>query len=100
MTLAGRLLPRGLRRRLVDPLRDSAIGDFRTREEAESAIRRHRVASRKAFAEARVLIITLGQNEAWIDRRSGLAWARRPPQEILDRDLERFEVRAFSFEED
>ena len=83
-----------------DPLRDSAIGDFRTREEADSAIRRHRVASRQAFADARVLIITLGQNEAWIDRRSGLAWARRPPQEILDRDRERFEVRSFLFEED
>src|SRR5437588_1360150 len=30
-----------------DPLRDSAIGHFRTRDEAESAIRRHRAASRK-----------------------------------------------------
>jgi len=36
----------------------------------------HRAASRRAFAAARLLIITLGQNEAWVDRVSGLAWAR------------------------
>jgi hypothetical protein len=83
-----------------DPLRDPAVGRFPTREEAEAATRRHRAASRQAFAAARVLILTLGQNEAWIDRRSGLVWARRPPTETLAADPDRFEVRAFSFEED
>ena len=29
-----------------------------------------------------VLILTLGQNEAWIDRRSGLAWAHRAPSSM------------------
>ncbi|HEY6843038.1 MAG TPA: GSCFA domain-containing protein, partial [Thermoanaerobaculia bacterium] len=83
-----------------DPLREPAIGHFPTRELAEDAIRDHRAASRKAFDAARVLIVTLGQNEAWFDRRSGLVWARRPAQEILDAHRERFEVRAFSFEAD
>jgi len=81
-----------------DPLREPAIGYFPTREQAAAAIREHRAASRRAFAEARVLIITLGQNEAWIDRDSGLAWARRPPNEIFDAN--RFEPRIFSFEDD
>ncbi|PYS47904.1 MAG: hypothetical protein DMF68_14790 [Acidobacteria bacterium] len=83
-----------------DPLRETAIGLFPTREQAEEAIRSHRAASRRAFADARVLIITLGQNEGWIDRRYGFAWARCPPMAILGADRERFEARALSFEED
>jgi len=82
-----------------DPLRERAAGMFETREIAEEAIRRHRAASRAALATARVLILTLGQNEAWIDRRSEVVWAERPPRTILDADRDRFEVRAFSFEE-
>ena len=83
-----------------DPLREPAIGHFPTYEQAEAAIRSHRAASRRAFADARVLIITLGQNEAWMDRQSGLAWARRPPKAMLEADGGRFAARAFSFEED
>lgn len=83
-----------------DPLREPAIGLFPTRDEAEAAIRSHRAASRRAFANARVLIITLGQNEAWLDRKSGFVWARRPPTAILEADRRRFEARVFSFEED
>ena len=83
-----------------DPLREPAIGHFPTYEEAEAAIRSHRAASRRAFAGAGVLIITLGQNEAWIDRQSGLAWAHRPPHAILEAGGGRFEAKTFSFEED
>ena len=61
-----------------DPLREPLVGQYLGYEEAEEAIHGHRTASRRAFATARVLIITLGQNEGWIDRRSGLVWARRP----------------------
>jgi hypothetical protein len=82
-----------------DPLREPRAGHFATRLEAEAAIRGHRAASRAAFAGARVLIINLGQNEAWIDRASGLAWAHRPLRVILDSAGGRFETRTFSFEE-
>jgi hypothetical protein len=78
-----------------DPLREPAAGHHATREEAEAAIRAHRVASRNAFAAARVLIITLGQNEAWVERESGLVWARKP-----EMTGERFEPRLFPFEDD
>lgn len=83
-----------------DPLREPAIGHFASEEKAAAAIRDHRAASRRAFAEARVLIITLGQNEAWVDRGSGLVWARRPPHELLDADGGRFVAQVFSFEDD
>ena len=83
-----------------DPLREPDSGHFATYEGAEAAIRTHRAASRRAFAEARVLILTLGQNEAWFDCRSGLVWARRPPGAMLEADRGRFEVRTFSFEQD
>jgi len=83
-----------------DPLREPRTGLFPTREEAEAAIRSHRAASRRVFASARLLIITLGQNEAWVDRESGLAWAHRPPTALLEAERARFEARTFSFEED
>jgi hypothetical protein len=76
-----------------DPLREWRSGYFATADEARAAIRSHRIASRRAFAEARVLIFTMGQNEAWLEPRSSLLWARRP------HDAEGFEVRTFSFEE-
>ncbi len=77
-----------------DPLREPEAGCHASREEAAAAIRAHRHASRNAFAAARVLFITLGQNEAWVERQSDLVWARRP-----EADLERFEPRVFSFED-
>lgn len=77
-----------------DPLREEDTGYFATRDEAEAAIRAHRAASRRAFAETRVLILTLGQSEGWIDRRTGLAWGRRP-----HRDRDQFDARTFSLEE-
>jgi hypothetical protein len=83
-----------------DPLREPRTGQFPTRQQAEAAIRSHRAASRKVFSDARVLIITLGQNEAWVDCESGLVWAHRPPTALLQAEPDRFEARSFSFEED
>jgi hypothetical protein len=82
-----------------DPLRDPIVGQFATPSEAESAIRAHRRASRRAFGEARVLIVTLGQNEAWVDDGSGLVWARVPPAPILTAQGRTFTAREFSFED-
>jgi hypothetical protein len=82
-----------------DPLREPLVGHYAGYEQAEEAIHGHRAASRRAFAITHVLIITLGQNEGWIDRRSGVVWARRPPEELLQTDTSRFEARPFSFEE-
>jgi len=77
-----------------DPLREVETGYFATCDEAEAAIRAHRAASRRAFLETRVLILTLGQSEGWIDRHTGLAWGRRPL-----RDHDQFDARTFTLEE-
>lgn len=82
-----------------DPLREAQTPHYPTREAAEAAVLGHRAASLQAFRKARVIIVTLGQNEAWVDKKSGLAWARIPPKEALDVDRARFEARDFSFEE-
>lgn len=77
-----------------DPLREEETGHHATREEAEASIRAHRALSRGVFAEARVLIFTLGQSEGWVERRTGLVWGRRPLH-----DHDQFEPRIFSLEE-
>ena len=83
-----------------DPLRDTATPHYPTREAAEAAIRGHRAASRKAIEQARVLTVTLGQNEAWRDKESGLVWARIPPKETAQAKPGRFEPVEFAFEQD
>jgi hypothetical protein len=82
-----------------DPLRDHAPLPSASEAEAQDAVRRHREASRKAFAECEVAVITVGQNEAWIDCASGGVWGRMPPKEILEPRRQSFEVREFSLSE-
>lgn len=82
-----------------DPLREYSTPYYPTREQAETAIRAHRAASRKAFSDAELLIVTLGQNEAWVERESQTVWARIPPKETIERQPRRFEPREFSLEE-
>lgn len=82
-----------------DPLREAGTNSYPTKEAAEAAIRKHRAASRKVFSEAKVLIVTLGQNEAWLDKSTGKIWARIPPKETIEKDRSRFEAKEFTLEE-
>ena len=82
-----------------DPLREHLRLHSGSREEAEAAIRAHRAASRRAFTDCEVLVITVGQNEAWIDRDSGFVWARMPPKEVLESRRATFDVREFTHRE-
>lgn len=79
-----------------DPLRDYVTAHFSSQEVAEREIRRHREASRNAFTRCEVIVITLGQNEAWADRETGTIWGRIPPKEILEFRRDSFQVREFS----
>jgi hypothetical protein len=81
-----------------DPLRESHVPFFKTRKEAEDSILAHRAASHKALTTCQVLIITLGQNEAWMDSSNDQVWAKMPPQEILASRRSDFSVTEFSFE--
>ena len=82
-----------------DPLREHTSPYYATREEASKAIAIHRRASREAFLKAEILIATVGQNEAWIDRQSGMVWARIPPRGLMETRKADFSVREFTYEE-
>ena len=82
----------------IDPLREHAISAYPSRGDAILAIKAHREASRRAFTEAEVLIMTLGQNEAWVDRRNNMVWGGIPPKEILTAAPEEFSASEFSYQ--
>lgn len=78
-----------------DVTREYSVGTCPDRESICTAISAHRKASREAFVSASVLILTVGQNESWVDKRSGTVWAQIPPVEMR-MDGERFEPREFT----
>jgi hypothetical protein len=82
-----------------DATREHSVGTHESKDEAASAITSHRLASREAFSSASVLILTVGQNEAWVDVNSGLVWAQIPPKDALHCEGRRFEAREFTYEE-
>jgi hypothetical protein len=82
-----------------DPLRESKVAYFQNKKEAEENIRAHRRASYQAFTTCEVLIITVGQNEAWVDTQNNKVWAKRPPQDVLALRQQEFIVKEFSFTE-
>jgi GSCFA family len=81
-----------------DPLREPRVSYAPTRNEAEDRVHAHRSASRAAFVSCEILIITVGQNEAWVDHSNGQVWAAMPPRETLDARGADFSVTQFSFE--
>ena len=81
-----------------DPYREGPF--FQTEEAAVEALLQHYEDSRRALTECRVLIVTPGQNESWIDKTNELAWVHRPPAETREAFGEdRFFVKQFSLEE-
>lgn len=81
-----------------DPLREAGASYLPTREAAHQNVLAHRKASYDAFTKCEVLIITVGQNEAWTDSVTGQVWATIPPRAILDARRKNFSVSEFSFE--
>lgn len=82
-----------------DPLREHAIDFFGSKEAASAAILAHRKASREILERTEVFVITLGQNESWMDKTSDMSWARKPPHELLAAEPGRFTVSEPSYEE-
>jgi len=81
-----------------DPYREGPF--YPSAEEAEQGLVEHYEESRNAFNSCKVLIMTPGQNEAWVNRNDGLAWSRKPPPEAftaLGEDY--FSVKRFTLEE-
>ena len=65
-----------------DPYREGQF--YESEESAEKGLLEHYEESRHAFTSCKVLIMTPGQNEAWINKSDGLAWHHKPPPEALD----------------
>jgi hypothetical protein len=82
-----------------DAMREYSAGTYPDQAAAEDATRLHRKSSREAFTKASVLILTVGQNEAWVDCHSGTVWAQIPSKELLKSGERKFEPREFSYEE-
>ncbi len=82
-----------------DPLRESTPLFYKNREQAVDSIIVHRRASYEAFSNCEILIITLGQNEAWLDYAISKAWVRIPPEDIKEAREKDFSVTEFSYEE-
>ena len=81
-----------------DPYREGPF--YPSEEAAEKALLEHHEESRQALNACKVLIVTPGQNEAWVDRSDGLAWVHKPPPEAFDAYGEhRFCVKRFSLAE-
>ena len=83
----------------VDPLRERSVGYFTSFENASEQIRIHRLASEAVLREAEVLVITLGQNEAWMDRNDNIVWGSIPPSDIRDAHPNRFFPIEFTYAE-
>lgn len=83
----------------IDPLREYTVTPSPTREDAEMRVRQHREASLEALRSCEVLVITVGQNEAWTDMKNDMVWGRIPPREILAARRADFVVKEFGYRE-
>lgn len=81
----------------IDPSREKSIGYFTDKDEALAKIVNHRKLSRQVFATAEVLVITLGQNEAWQDTDTGLIWGSIPPSNLRSARSDRLRPVTFDF---
>ena len=83
---------------VIDPYREGQI--YPSEQEAEEGIARHYVESRATLSSCQVLIITPGQNEAWVNKSDGLAWVHKPPPEAFATFGDGFStVKRFSLDE-
>lgn len=86
------------KRGVMDPYREGVF--YENEDEAELGLAHHRNQSREALAGCEVLILTPGQNEAWLNKSDGTAWGAKPPGEIFDAyGKEQFEIHQFSLQE-
>jgi len=82
-----------------DPLRETQIPYSLDKSIAQEELIKHREASLKAFSLSEILIITVGQNESWVDKSNDMIWGRIPPETILQSRKKDFVVKEFSYED-
>lgn len=68
--------------RLLDPYRKQVA--WESREEMQCELAEHRENVRRAFTEAEVAILTVGQAEIWYHKADGYVYPLVPPVEVFD----------------
>jgi tetratricopeptide (TPR) repeat protein len=58
-------------------------------------LKEHQTAVHRAFTEAKVIIITVGQGEIWYDKRDNSVFPMAPPTKVFDRDIHAFRMSSF-----
>ncbi len=61
-----------------DPLRDYSCGSFETKKMLLDSIKNHRNLSKYALLNTNFIFLTLGQTEAWIDKKDNFTWGAAP----------------------
>ena len=81
-----------------DPFREYSVGYKKNPNEASASILKHREASRYVFLNAQILVITIGQNEGWVDNIEKIVWGTAPfSYNFNDENTNRFTYTEFSF---
>ena len=81
-----------------DPFREYSVGYKKNPNEASASIIKHREASRYVFLNAQILVITIGQNEGWVDKIEKLVWGTAPlSYNFHDESTNRFTYTEFSY---
>lgn len=70
-------------KKVIDPYRDMVVYD--TLDEGRTDLPRHEAASLEALTECRALVITLGQNEVWVNDSDQTVFAHHPTPDLFDR---------------
>jgi len=82
----------------IDPLRERSAGLYANYKDAQTAILSHRTASGNIFRQTEIIVVTLGQNEAWFDKLNNIVWGSIPPSELLKKESGRFSPVQFDFQ--
>ena len=82
----------------IDPFREFSTGAYNNESEIVEAVKKHRKLSSDVFTKAKIIVITLGQNETWLDMEHNIYWGSAPPRELRSADPNRFQAVQFSFD--
>jgi len=68
---------------IIDAFRDYVV--YKSINDAKNDLTRHQNASFKALTTCQVLIITLGQNEAWLNKDNNSFFVHNPPKDLIQK---------------
>jgi len=79
-----------------DPLREDTISFCKNQKQILKSISNHRKQSFKAFKNASSIILILGINEVWYDKKTKSYWGTKPVSSILNKNTNRFLIKKLS----